>query len=264
MARYELSGPSEGPVVVLVPGLSVPYATWDRSAPLLAASGYRVLRYDHFGRGYSDRPRCAYDLGVFVDQLDELASALGLARPLVLVGLSMGGPVAVAAALRRPGLARALVLVDPLYAWPRPRGAARLLALPAIGELAMAAAGPRILAKGQRSDFTNEAAFEEFLPSYLPPFEFPGICRAVLRTVRSIPSWPLAETYESFGRLGLPTLVLWGRQDAVLPLAQGEAILASVPSARLRVVEDAGHVPQWEKPYETSRSIADFAAGLEG
>src|SRR5512133_1271455 len=69
--HYEISGPKEGALVVLVPGLSVPYSTWDRNASFLARGGFRVLRYEHFGRGFSDRPRCSYDLALYVSQLVE-------------------------------------------------------------------------------------------------------------------------------------------------------------------------------------------------
>jgi pimeloyl-ACP methyl ester carboxylesterase len=240
----------------------VPYSTWGRNASVLAAAGFRVLRYEHYGRGYSDRPRCAYDLGIFVEQLDELVRALGLGRPLVLIGLSMGGPVAVAAAARLPGLAAALVLVDPLYSWPLPRGASRLLMFPPLGEAIMALAGPQTLVGGQRGDFYSEASYEEFRPFYLPHLAYRGMGRAVLATIRSIPSWPLAETYDSYGRLGIPTLVFWGRMDATLPIVQSEALLAAVPSARLHVVEGAGHVPHWEKADEVNAETIAFLRTL--
>jgi pimeloyl-ACP methyl ester carboxylesterase len=260
--HYELSGNPEGPAVVLVSGLSVPYATWDRTAPYLAARGFRVLRYDHFGRGFSERPRCAYDLELYIGQLDEITRALGIARPLVLVGLSMGGPVAAAAAARIEGLARALILIDPLVQWPKPKLSARLLSAPLAGDIAMAFFGRRILTSGQRGDYCSEESYQAFLPSYLPPFKYPGIGAAVLRTIRSLPSWPLDEVYESLGRLGLPTLLMWGREDATIPLAQSEALLAAVPSARLRIVEDAGHVPHWERPEATNAGIEEFLKSI--
>jgi pimeloyl-ACP methyl ester carboxylesterase len=262
IVHYELSGPPGGPVLVLVPGLSVPYSTWDRNAPALAGAGFRVLRYEHYGRGYSDRPRARYDLDLYVEQLAELLPAVGLSRPASLVGLSMGGPVAAAAATRHPGIARALVLVDPLYEWPDPGRRARLLTLPLLGELLMALRGGRILAEGQRGDFFDESAREEFMPSYLPPLRYRGIGRAVLATLRSIPSWPLARTFEALGGSGIPTLLLWGREDATLPFEQSAGLLASLPGAEFRPVEGAGHVPQWEKAEEVNAAIVSFLRGV--
>jgi pimeloyl-ACP methyl ester carboxylesterase len=256
--HYELLGPREGPALVLVPGLSVPYSTWDRNAFALAEAGYRVLRYDHYGRGYSDRPKARYDLDLHVEQLAELLSAVGLSAPVALVGLSMGGPVAAAAATRHVGLAGRVALVDPLYEWPRQGRAARLLALPMLGELVMALMGGKILAEGQRGDFSDEGAYREFIPSYLPPLRYLGIGPAVLSTMRSIPAWPLARIFEELGRSRLPTLVFWGREDATLPFEQSVRLLAAVPQAEFRPVGGAGHVPHWEKAEEVNAGLIDF------
>jgi pimeloyl-ACP methyl ester carboxylesterase len=255
--HYELSGPEGGPVVVLVGGFSVPYSTWDRNAPALAAAGFRVLRYDHYGRGYSERPRVGYGLELFVEQLAQLIDELGLPRPLRLVGLSMGGPV-VAAASRRPGLASALALVDPLFEWPAPAGASRLLALPCLGDLIAAMAGGEILAKAQRPDFSEEDEFEAFLPSYLPQFAYRGVGRAVLATMRGMPSWPLTEAFSALGSSGIPTLLFWGRLDRTLPFEQSSRLRACVPQIEFMPVENAGHVPHWERASTINAALIDF------
>lgn len=257
LAHYELSGPEGGPLVVLVPGLSVPYATWDRNAPALAAAGCRVLRYDHYGRGYSDRPRVRYRLELFVEQLTELLSALDLDEPAVLVGLSMGGPVAAAAAAR-PGFARAVVLVDPLHEQPRLGPAARLLLAPLIGDAMIALAGGRILAESQRADFSDPASYEEFIPSYRRQLSHGGIGRAVLGTMRGLRGWPLAETFEALGRSGLPLFVIWGSEDAVLPFEGSSRLLRALPGAELKRVDGAGHVPQWERADEVNGALLEF------
>jgi pimeloyl-ACP methyl ester carboxylesterase len=256
--HYELSGPEDGPVVVLVGGFSVPYSTWDRSAPALAASGFRVLRYDHYGRGYSDRPRIGYGLDLFVEQLSELVDGLGLSRPLGLVGLSMGGPVVAAAASRYSGLVSSLAFVDPLFEWPTPVGTSRFLLLPCLGDALMALYGREILAQAQRGDFSKEDEFAAFLPSYLPQFAYRGIGRAVLQTMRGMPSWPLTETFSVLGRSDIPTLLFWGRLDATLPFEQSSRLRVCVPQAEFIPVEDAGHVPHWEKAVEVNAALIDF------
>ena len=75
--HYELGGPENGQPVVLVHGFSVPYFIWDPTFAFLAKSGFRVLRYDLFGRGYSDRPKLRYDIDLFCKQLRELLDTLG-------------------------------------------------------------------------------------------------------------------------------------------------------------------------------------------
>lgn len=256
--HYELLGSEDRPVIVLVPGLSVPFSTWDRNASVLASRGYRVLRYDHYGRGYSDRPRAVYDLELFVEQLAELMPALGLTLPVFLVGLSMGGPVAAAAATMHPGLASGLALIDPLYEWPKQSLAMRVALSPFLGDGIMALRGGKFLAKGQRGDFFDANSYEEFIPSYMPAFRYHGIERAVLATMRSIPSWPLKRNYEALGRSGLPVLLFWGREDATLQFEQSSRLLGCLPGAEFHAVEGAGHVPHWEKAEEVNEAVLEF------
>jgi pimeloyl-ACP methyl ester carboxylesterase len=93
--HYELAGLSGGETVVLVPGISVPYFAWEPTFTALVAANLCVLRYDLYGRGYSDRPDVVYDLDLFDRQLEHLVAALGLTGMITPIGLSMGGAIAV-------------------------------------------------------------------------------------------------------------------------------------------------------------------------
>src|SRR5262249_375122 len=88
--HYELSGPSRGRVVVLAAGFSVPYYIWDPTAKALTSAGFRVLRYDYYGRGYSDRPAIPFNDEMYVRQLDELLSSVQISGPIDLAGISFG------------------------------------------------------------------------------------------------------------------------------------------------------------------------------
>ena len=81
MVHYELDGPPDGQAVVLVHGFSVPYYIWDPTFPALVAAGFRVLRYDLFGRGYSDRPDLPYTMDLFVRQLQRSARCAAGKKP---------------------------------------------------------------------------------------------------------------------------------------------------------------------------------------
>ena len=82
-------------------GFSVPYFIWDPTFKFLTKSGFRVLRYDLFGRGYSDRPKLRYDIDLFCKQLRELLDTLGFEQ-INLMGLSMGGPITATFTARYP------------------------------------------------------------------------------------------------------------------------------------------------------------------
>jgi len=70
--RYELSGPTDAQMVVLIPGFSAPYYVWDPTVEFLTKAGFRTLRFDLYGRGWSDRPKIRYELDLYVSQLEEL------------------------------------------------------------------------------------------------------------------------------------------------------------------------------------------------
>src|SRR5215831_15370315 len=89
--HYELGGPEGGHVVVLAAGFSVPYYIWDPTFKELTTAGFRVLRYDYFGRGYSDRPTIPFTDEMYVRQLHQLLDAVHINGSLGLVGISFGG-----------------------------------------------------------------------------------------------------------------------------------------------------------------------------
>ncbi len=102
LTHYELAGPESGQVVILVHGFSVPYYIWDTTFKALVRAGFRVVRYDLFGRGYSDRPDIDYDGALFERQIIDLIYALDLDSPIDFIGLSMGGAVTMRFAANNP------------------------------------------------------------------------------------------------------------------------------------------------------------------
>lgn len=87
MTHYDVAGPDSGRVVVLLHGFSVPYYIWDPTSAALAEAGYRVLRYDMYGRGLSDRPDADYTLAFYDAQLMELLDSLRIESPVDIAGV---------------------------------------------------------------------------------------------------------------------------------------------------------------------------------
>jgi pimeloyl-ACP methyl ester carboxylesterase len=111
LTAYHIAG-DRGPWVVLVHGLVTPSYAWEPLAETLAAEGFRVLRYDHFGRGLSDRPAIRYDLDLYVCQLRELIDTLGI-ESMHLIGWSMGGLIVTRFAAEHPASVASLTLISP-------------------------------------------------------------------------------------------------------------------------------------------------------
>src|SRR5215471_7012590 len=89
--HFELAGPNAARTVVLAAGFSVPYYIWDPTFNALTAAGFRVLRYDYFGRGYSDRPSIPFTDDMYVRQLQQLLDALHINGSFGPIGISFGG-----------------------------------------------------------------------------------------------------------------------------------------------------------------------------
>lgn len=256
--HYELAGPPEGEPVVLIHGFSVPYFIWDQTFEALSQAGRRVLRYDLLGRGFSDRPHTRYSLELFVRQLAELLDALRMGT-VELVGLSMGGVIASAFTVQYPQRVRRLALIDPIGTEPMPLSPLYKAALlPGISELIVSLLGTDNMVKGLASDFFDPREIERFERQYRTQMQYRGFKRAIISTLRNKTVNGSPETYTRLGQLDTPVLLLWGREDRTLPLAQSKPLLERVPRAEFHILEGAGHLPNCEQPEITHRLLLDF------
>jgi pimeloyl-ACP methyl ester carboxylesterase len=156
--HYEIGGPENAKVIVLIHGFSIPYYVWDPTFEALKTSGFRVLRYDLFGRGYSDRPNAKYERKFFVQQLDNLLKALEIMGPVNLVGLSIGAAVASGFTTICPTRVDRLVCIAPHHAAMN----ISLLDVPILGEYLAAAFFAPSLPKRQREYFYLPERFPEW------------------------------------------------------------------------------------------------------
>lgn len=262
LTHYELGGPEDGRPVVLVHGFSVPMFIWEPTFTALKEAGFRVLRYDLYGRGLSDRPPVRYDKALFVRQLSELVEALGIPRPFALAGLSMGGAIAAAYTARSEGAVERLALLDPAgLPYPIPTGM-KLLKVPILGELLMGPPGTRLLLKGLRDDLGEDhPALPEYEANYRRQMRYFGFRRALLSTIRSGVLWGSEADFAAVGRLGLPVLLIWGEEDEVVPFALHKRLLELMPQAQFRPIAGAKHIPHYEKPEVVQPILLDFLRG---
>jgi len=256
--HYELGGPEHGQSVVLVHGFSVPGFIWDPTFDFLTESGFRVLRYDLLGRGYSDRPKVRYDIDTFCKQLEELLDTLGLEQ-INLLGLSMGGPITASFTVRQPERIRKLGLVDPAGA--RSVTAVRILkaiTTPGYGELAFGLFGRKQMLKGINSDFYDPENIRAFVDKYMVQMKYKGFMRAILSTIRNGVLGDFSSTYRKVGELGIPTALFWGHNDKTVPFDHSKDMLAAIPQAEFHVFENCAHIPHYENPDEFNPILLEF------
>jgi pimeloyl-ACP methyl ester carboxylesterase len=258
VTHYELSGPENQHPVVLVHGFSTPFFIFDTTFEFLVNLGFRVLRYDLIGRGYSDRPRVDYNMRLFVRQLKELLDVLGL-KQIDLIGLSMGGSITASFISENPKVVRRYVLIDPA-------GAKRLslppmletLKLPIFGELAFGLFGSMSMVKGIASDMLDKETVAHFQDQYKVQMKYKGFKRAILSTIRNGMLESFYELYACVGDLHKPTLLFWGTQDRTVPFEHSRIIMQAMPHAEFHAIENSGHIPHYEKPEIVNPILLEF------
>lgn len=247
--------------VLYVHGFLSSSATWKRVLSR-ASAGRPAVAVDLPGAGFSDRP-WPWDYTVFgqAQQLLRYMDVRGFQR-VVLVGNSLGGAVCEAVAVARPDRVAGVVLVG--AASPRmqiPPGF-RLLRTPIVGDLQIEILVRPVMAYALRHRLyaRPERVTEETVEDWWTPVRVPGTRRAALEAVRT----NFRGTEGLLEKIRAPTLVLWGKEDPLLPAAQGLDLASAIPGARYVALPDAGHLPQEEVPEEFSRTVAAFLRALPG
>jgi len=258
VVHYEIAGPPDGPVVVLVPGFSVPYYIWDPTFEGLKNSGFRVLRYDLLGRGYSDRPRVEYTLELYVEQLQQLLSALNLKSPVHLAGLSYGGPIIAAYANRYTDDVQSIILIDPVTA-PVPTKEIFPINVPLLGEYLMGVyVAPFMLPQSQLEDFYRPEQFPGWEKRYQDQMQYTGFKRAILSSIRNTVHIDAIKAYETLGKQGLPVLLIWGKEDQTISSVEMVIIRQAIPDVEFHAIEDAGHISHFERPDIVNPILVEF------
>ena len=242
VVHYELAGPGHGSAVVLIHGFFNAYHIWDTTLEALVEAGFRVLRYDLFGRGYSDRPHVRYNSDLFDRHILELLTSLDIESPIDLVGGSMGGAIALIFADRHPEMVRRLCLIDPSGCYPPHARMARLMRLPLVGELFWAL-------------YTRPEKFSEEIRGHMA---FAGHRQALLSTVRHGPFGEIRDVYERVGKHGRPTMLIWGREDEAIPFEVSARVREVIPHAEFHAIDGAGHKPQCDRPEVVNPVLLEF------
>lgn len=263
IVHYELIGPQHAETVVLIHGLATPSFIWDQNVAALVSAGFRVLRYDHYGRGFSDRPDVVYDRDLYDQQLLELLQKLNLKLPVHLTGLSMGGAVATIFTDRHPDRVARLCLIAPAGFPIEEPLAVRLAKLPVIGDYLMALIGDRVVLEGVKDAFIDPEKLAGFEKKFNLLLQYAGFQRAMLSTLRYMDMNSLAETYQRVGKQQKPVLLVWGRKDQVLPFNDNEKVKQAIPHLLFRDIAGAGHNLNYENPEIVNPILVAFFSGRE-
>lgn len=241
--HYRLEGPEEAPLVVLVHGFSTPNFIYEQNVEALNAAGFRTLRFDHFGRGWSDRPSGKYDVDFYDRALIELLDHVGVDEPFGLAGLSMGGPIVAEFTARHPERVNRLVLLVPagLDLASSDSGAAKLVQMPIIGDFVWRMVGKSILLGDPQYDESARAPEDRLRGDVTEQFQYRGYLQALLSTLRHMPMAGREETFTRVAETGIPVLAIYGAKDETVLISSAERLQALIPAADIRVLEEGEH-----------------------
>jgi pimeloyl-ACP methyl ester carboxylesterase len=256
LLAFDDNGP--GPVVVLLHGFPFNRSMWSAQVADVGAV-YRLITPDLRGHGETAAPEGVYTMEAMASHVIELLDALGITEPVVLGGLSMGGYVALAAIAKHPERFRALMLMNTRASADSPE----------------AAKGREDLAKKVEAAESAEPVVEAMLPKLFSPItrerrpEVIGpirdamaktTARAVAGALRGMAIRP--DRTDDLGSIRVPTLVLAGADDAVVPVAEARAMASAIPNARFALVPEAGHLAPVENPGAVNEAMLSFLNGL--
>jgi 3-oxoadipate enol-lactonase len=248
VTHFVEDGQEAGPPIVFINSLGTDLRIWDQVIRGLR-TGYRVIRYDKRGHGLSDCPPGPYRLEHFADDLDHLRKKLDLSA-MAVIGISIGGLIALEYALRYPESVSTLILCDT---------SARI--------------GSEKLWM-DRMVFVNSQGMAQAAPDIIPiwfadsyeidhPAEHQGYLNMLARTPRegyvaSCAALRDGDLRERVRQINVKTLVITGREDKASPPEQGQALADTLPDARFEIIDGAGHLACIEQPDLLAQKIEGF------
>ncbi len=259
----------QGPTLLLLHGIAGSSRTWIPAMRLLCHD-YTVLAPDFLGHGESAKPPGDYSLGNLAASMRDLLRLLEIERATV-VGQSYGGGVALQFGYQFPELCERLVLVDAGGLGREVSWILRLATLPA-AEYVMPVLFPSFardwgdsLARFSRRLGIRNPRAEEVWSAYRS-LTNPENRKAFVTTMRGVID-PGGQTVSAMDRLYLaahmPTLIVWGDRDRIIPVAHGHAVHEAIPNSRLTIMEGVGHFPHAEDPARFVEILEEFLSSTE-
>ncbi|MBN7549390.1 alpha/beta fold hydrolase, partial [Mycobacteroides abscessus subsp. abscessus] len=257
--RHAVLDEGDGEALLLIHGMAGSSQTWRAILPELAKK-YRVIAPDLLGHGSSAKPRTDYSLGAFAVGLRDLLDELGVASATV-VGHSLGGGIAMQFLYQHPTYCRRLVLISSGGLGPDVGWILRLLSAPGAEFVMPLIAPTHILAAGnflrtRLSALGLQSPRGAEIWNAYSSFADPQTREAFLRTLRSVVDYR-GQSVNALNRLSLrqdlPTLMIWGENDDIIPVDHAYTALQARPGCRLEVLPAVGHFAQVEAPTQVVR-----------
>ena len=254
-----------GPVLLLLHGLGCDHTTW---APVIAVLSrrYTVIAPDLLGHGRSAKPRADYSVGGYANAMRDLLTVLGVDK-VTVVGHSFGGGVAMQFAYQFPERTERMVLVAPGGLGPEVTPALRAVILPGFHQ-AMGVVTLPVLRQLTTTTLRALAASGiapardlDEVAEIVKSLRDPQARRAIQHVLGAVVDWRgqiVTMVDRAYLTRAMPMCVVWGSEDAVIPVAHARVAAELAPGATVEVIEDAGHFPHKDHPQQFVRILDEF------
>jgi pimeloyl-ACP methyl ester carboxylesterase len=260
---YRTAG--QGPVLLLLHGVTNSSQTWEPVAPLLSGR-FTLIAPDLLGHGESASPRGDYSLGAHATGVRDMLTALGHDR-VTVIGHSLGGGIAMQFAYQFPERCERLVLVSSGGLGREVHLLLRAAAFPGADYILPLLTSAHLLGLGRgvgavlrRARLAPDGDVDVLARGFAS-LDNAGSRQAFLHTLRAVVDVG-GQRVSANDRLELaallPSLIVWGERDSIIPLAHGAAAHAAMPGSRLEVFPGAGHMPHHADPDRFARVLTDF------
>ncbi len=238
----------DGEPVILIHGFFYDSYMWSENIDALAEY-FKVYAIDLWGGGYSTRELLAFGYQLYADQVLKFMDSLDIPSA-ILVGQSMGGGTAIKFCVQNREKVNKLMLVS-AAGMPNPMPmTAKFFALPWVGEFFLSLKTNVIRRKNLREVFINnkEVITQSYFENVTRHQKIKGSSEAALMILRKNFLATLSDEIHQLGKMDVPIMIVWGREDRAIPLECGEKMHRILEGSRLEIIDDAGHVPPSERP----------------
>lgn len=249
--NYVESGDSAKPTVILLHGLGGSLGNWQTTTGPLSQS-YHVIALDQVGFGKSDKPFLKYRAATYVDFLDKFMSELKIEKAS-LVGNSMGGWVAGLMAIKYPNRVEKIVLADAAGIVPANYSEADVYQLNNSTRDEIRANMKKIFATPAFQN--NEALVDQFMTLRVMTNDGNTI-NSLIESIKRKEDF----LNTRLGEIKKPTLIIWGKQDGLLPVADATTFNKRIVGSELIIFDACGHAPQFEKAVDFNKAVLAFLA----
>ena len=253
---YKWFGPPEGQVIVLVPGVVTPCHAYTPFCEALAKEGYRVLTYDHYGRGFSDYVEGPQPRAFFLTQLQELLASEGVVEDIVLIGHSVGGCVATAFAAAHPSRIDRLVLMSTLGLHePRTPVAAFGSSKNALHRLWQTMSFAYVARRLMRRTPDDQRPPKQVIEARRAQMSRRGFFPSLLEALRGLISEDFAADHAKLYDQNVPIVAIWGENDTIVPQAARQRLSEINPVAEQIVLPNRKHDIPFLEPRALARIV---------